>query len=284
MMAMAKDESMPTWRNFAAWSLVGAIFTLAVLGGFLLVQGGGMSATLPSGKVAAVLGLTLILATIVTGFSGWKRPVSLRTFRNYLVLNVVAASLIMSAISGFSALARAGALGAMSGSKWAAGLTGLILAALAVLGILAVAGARMGAGLIDDQAAAEDMRERWRLFFYSFLWMAACGLLLILLGLAGPEGVVPRTVALAGVLLVVAILGLLGIATRRLSDELVRTLSNETGNMAFLLILLLGGGWAMLAHLGFVAAPAPLDWLTLFIVLMFVASFIAAGRRKLLTR
>jgi len=39
----------------------------------------------------------------------------------------------------------------------------------------------------------------------------------------------------------------------------------------------------MLAHLGFVAAPAPLDWLTLFIVLLFVASVVAAGRRKLLT-
>jgi hypothetical protein len=50
-----------------------------------------------------------------------------------------------------------------------------------------------------------------------------------------------------------------------------------------LLVLALGGGWAMLAHLGFVAAPAPLDWLTMFTILMFVAAFIAAGRRKLLT-
>ena len=281
---MANDTLMPTWRNFAAWSLVGAIFTLAAWGGIMLLHGGRMSAALPSGKVAAILALTLILATLVTGFTGRKRPVSLRTFRNYLVLNLAAAALLLSAIGGFSALAGAGALGAMSASTWAAALTGLVLAAFALLGVLATAGARMGAGLIEDQAAAEDMRERWRLFLYSFLWMAVCGLLLIVLGLAGPGGVLPRAPALAGALLLIAILILLAIAARRLSDELVRTLSNETGNIAFHLILAVGGGWAMLAHLGFVAAPAPLDWLTLFIVLMFVASFIAAGRRNLLTR
>jgi hypothetical protein len=31
-------------------------------------------------------------------------------------------------------------------------------------------------------------------------------------------------------------------------------------------------------------APAPLDWLTLFTLLLFAATFIALGRRKLLTR
>ncbi len=50
------------------------------------------------------------------------------------------------------------------------------------------------------------------------------------------------------------------------------------------MILVLGGSWAMLAHLGFVAAPAPLDWLTLFAVLLFAASFIAVGRRRMLGR
>jgi hypothetical protein len=40
----------------------------------------------------------------------------------------------------------------------------------------------------------------------------------------------------------------------------------------------------MLAHLGFMAGPAPIDRLTLFTLLLFVASFIAAGGRKLLTR
>lgn len=63
-----------------------------------------------------------------------------------------------------------------------------------------------------------------------------------------------------------------------------RTLSHETGSLAFYLVLGLGGGWALLAHLGFAAAPAALDWLTLFIVLLFAASVIAVARRNLFTR
>ena len=46
----------------------------------------------------------------------------------------------------------------------------------------------------------------------------------------------------------------------------------------------MGGGWAVLAHLDFAEAPAPLDWVTMLTVLMFVASFIVLGRRKLLVR
>ena len=65
--------------------------------------------------------------------------------------------------------------------------------------------------------------------------------------------------ALTGALVLIAVLMVLGIAVWRLSDELERTLSHEAATLAFYLILLLGGGWAMLAHLGFAPAPAPLD-------------------------
>jgi len=60
-------------------------------------------------------------------------------------------------------------------------------------------------------------------------------------------------------------------------------LSYETGNMAFYLTLVVGGGWALLAHLRFVAAAAPLDWLTMLTAVSFVAGVITAGRRKLLS-
>lgn len=126
------------------------------------------------------------------------------------------------------------------------------------------------------------MRERGRLFLCSFTWTAALGLLLIVLGLAGPRGLLPPAAALAGALSLIAILTALGLAVWRLSDELGRTLSHEAGNMAFYLILVLGGGWSMLAHLGFVAAPAALEWLAMITVLLFAASFIAVARRKLL--
>ncbi|MGK6319899.1 hypothetical protein [Sphingomonas sp. DT-204] len=61
---------------------------------------------------------------------------------------------------------------------------GRLLLIVAVLGILATTSAHTRADLIDDDVAAEDLRERGRLLLYSFVWMIACGLLLIVLGLA----------------------------------------------------------------------------------------------------
>jgi hypothetical protein len=102
------------------------------------------------------------------------------------------------------------------------------------------------------------------------------------LALAGPGGIVPRTTALAAALALFAAAVLLTLAQWRLMDELMKNLSNETGNLAFYLLLLVGGGWAMLAHLGYAAPPAPLDWLTMFFGLVLLASFIAIGRRGML--
>ena len=277
---MATDEHLPKWRGVAAWSAVGAgFYILVVVGVSLLVHGGGMGAIFRSKTVVAELGLALILSMAVAGFSNRKRAFSLRTFRNFLIQNAVAIIAFLLVIWGFSGLARTHAVGA---SAWIAAVTGATLVIMPALGSLAVASAYGGAGLLDSDAA-EDLRERGRLFLYSFAWVAMCGLLLILLALAGPVGVLSPAAALAGALVLIALLVVLGMATQRLSDELARTLSREAGSLAFYLILGLGGGWAMLAHLGFVAAPAPLDWLTLFTVLLFVASFIAAGRRNLLT-
>ena len=44
---MANDKPAPNWRNFAAWSAVGAVvYILAVWGGILLLQEDGMGAML----------------------------------------------------------------------------------------------------------------------------------------------------------------------------------------------------------------------------------------------
>jgi hypothetical protein len=57
----------------------------------------------------------------------------------------------------------------------------------------------------------------------------------------------------------------------------------EAGALTYGLVLLVVGMWAALAHLDYVAGPEPLDLLSLFYVLMLVASFIATGRRGMLT-
>ncbi|MDP5277509.1 hypothetical protein Q9Q95_01125 [Sphingomonas sp. DG1-23] len=282
---MANDKSLPAWRNFAAWSVAGALcYILAASGASALLHEGGVGTMFRSREVVGILGLGLLFSMAVVGLSSRKRPFNLRTIRNFAASSAVAVLACTLLLLGFDALARAGALETMGVSEWVAAIMGSTLIVFASLGVLAVASAQGGAGFIDDAAAADDMRERGRLFLYSFVWMVACGLLLIVLALAGPEGVLSPATVLAGALVLIAVATLLSIAVWRLLDELGRTLSHEAGNMAFYLIILLGGGWAMLAHLGFVAGPAPLDWLSLFVALMFVASFIAAGRRQLLTR
>jgi hypothetical protein len=237
-----------------------------------------------SKDVIGILALGLLLATAVVGLSSRKRPFNLRTLRNFAASSAVAVLVCVTLLWSFDTLRRAGALPAMGASEWVAVVMGSTLIVFASLGILALASAHGGASLIDDEVAAEEMRERGRLFLYSFVWMAACGLLLIVLAVAGPEGALSPAAALAGALVLIAVATLLSIGVWRLLDELGRTLSHEAGNMAFYLIVLFGGGWAMLAPLGFVTGPASLDWLTLFNLLQFVASFIAAGRRQLLTR
>lgn len=281
MMAIANDQPMPTWRNFAAWSAVSAIFYILVVWGTTVLLRQDAMGVFRSKQVAAMLSLGLIFSMAVTGFSSRTRPINVRNLRNFTIQYAVAITLFLLALWGFRTY---GGRVAMGTSEWVAIVTGAVLILVAFFGTLVTAVAHTRADLIDDEAAADDLRERGRLFLYSFAWMATYGLLLIGLGLARPGGLLSPATALAGAVVLIAVLTVLGIAAWRLSDELGRTLSHETGNMAFYLILVLGGGWAMLAHLGLMAAPAPLDWLTLFTVLLFVASIVATGRRNLLTR
>ena len=279
---MANDKLVPPWRNFAAWGGVGAIFfLLAMWVATLFLHQDALGAIVRPTRVTAELAVAMLFFAGVTGLTGWKRPINLRTLRNFLIQNAVAIMAFLLVIWGFTSFARIGTIGA---SGWVAAMTGATLVVMAVIGSLAMASTRTDLDLIEDELAAEEMRERGRLFLCSFGWMAVCGLLLVGLSLSGPGGILSPAVAGAGALSLIVILVLLTIAAWRLQDELGRTLSHETGNMAFYLILVLGGGWALLAHLGFTAMPAPLGWLTLFILLMFAASIIVLARRKLLTR
>jgi hypothetical protein len=285
MMAMANDERAPTWGNFAAWSAAAALpYIVAVWGSATILHQDIMISMIRSPAAAAFVGLGLIVAMAAAGFTSRKRPMTLRHFRNFAIRDAVVIAVFLLVLWGFTAASRAGALEAMGASERAAAAAGSLLAIVAFLGMLVLASAHTKVDVIDDEMAAEELRERGRLMLCSFVWIVACGLLLIGLSLSGPGGLVPPAAALAGALVLIAVLIALGIAASRLSDELGRTLSRETGHMAFYLILAVGGSWAMLAHLGFVAGPTPIDWLTLFVVLLFAASFIAVGRRKLLTR
>ena len=67
-------------------------------------------------------------------------------------------------------------------------------------------------------------------------------------------------------------------------DELQRALSNDAVASAFYLMAFFGGGWALLAHLDYVAPPVPLDWLTMFAATLLIGAFWQTARRGLMMR
>lgn len=277
---MTNDKPAPKWRNFAAWSGVGALFyVLVVLGAVAYLGQDPMDAILGPAKVTALLGLGLILAAAFVGFTSWSRPLNLRSFGTYAIWNAVAIGAFLLVVWS----SEVGAFGEAGGSE---------MAALGVGTVFLVTGAIIAAGLVNPAFGARylnvedagDLREQRPVLWRSAAGMAAWGLGLILLAAAGPSGSISPTVALAGVGALLAIGVALTIAAWRRMDELMRGLSTEAGNISYYLVALIGGGWAVLAHLGFVPAPAPLDWVTMLTGLVLLASFIVTGRRGLLAQ
>jgi hypothetical protein len=198
----------------------------------------------------------------------------------YFVMSIVVAFAIVALIKRL-AFTGSVSLSAMGVSASIASALGVVLLVFAIMGLLRLAAAHApGPALPSEETDANLEHGRARL--YSLIVIAAMGLTLVLLSLAGPSGALSPTIALAAVLVLLGIVTGLTFAMWPLLDELTHTMSRETGNTAFYLIVVIGGGWAILAHLGFVLAPTPLDWLTMFTLIMFAASFIAVGRRGLL--
>jgi hypothetical protein len=168
------------------------------------------------------------------------------------------------------------------------GLSATIAALVAVLYCVIAAGillgtAKPGIGAkflnVED---ADELREQQRVLVWSGASMLLWGVGLLALALAAPDGPVPQMAALvifaAGMVIGTA----LSVRAFRASDELMLAINLEAGTITYGLMFLIIGLWAMLAHLGFAAAPAPLDLLSAFYGLGLLGSFIAVGRRGML--
>lgn len=281
-MATTIEKHGSKWRNFASWSAAGGLIFIVVVGvASWLGNGDDLDRFLASGTVDPRLALAFLFSAAVLGLSSLNIPFGWRSLRNFLVLSAAAGGIAALVLGGLLPLVDAGTFGTMGASQWAAAGVGLALLFFAAVICIILATSRRGWTLLDAEQA-ETLNERPRLLFLSWISMAAMGLILILLGLAGPGSVLAAEAALAGALVLCAVVILLSFSVWRLMDELDRTMSYESGTMAFYLILLFGGGWAMLAHLQFVTPAAPLDWLTMLTLITFAASLIAAGRRGLL--
>lgn len=162
-----------------------------------------------------------------------------------------------------------------------AGLVAVIYLLMAVIVLAGSLNPAMGAKLlnVEDEDEVTELRTQ---LLNSGLAMALWGAALMALALAAPVGPLVSSVALT-----IAAFGLLAGTwfawkTYRAADELMSAMNLEAGALTYGLVLVVLGGWGMLAHLRFVGGPQPLDLLTTCYVLVVLATFIVVGRRGML--
>lgn len=193
----------------------------------------------------------------------------------------------IGAVAGYAASAAmmqfldSEAVGGLSKSGTIAALVGVIYALIGAGMAVGVASPRLGARFLNVEDA-DELREQKRMLGLSGVAMFLWGVSLIVIALAAPAGPVPATVALVigGGGIVAG--SIISVAVHRACDELMRAINLEAGALSYGLLMLVAGTWAMLAHLGYTAGPAPLDLLSLFYALVLLASFIVVGRRGML--
>lgn len=182
---------------------------------------------------------------------------------------------------GLMKLIDTGVLGELGASREIASLVALVY--------LLTAGA-IGFGLINPKAGArflnvedaDELDEQRGMLLYSTIGMAVAGLALLIIALAGAGGPVDPMTALIAYVVLSVVAVVTSLRSMKLQDELMQAVGKEAGSTSFYLVVLIGGTWALLAHLGFVTGPQPLDWLTMFWALMLLAAFIVTGRRGML--
>ena len=133
--------------------------------------------------------------------------------------------------------------------------------------------------MFEDIEQWEDERPVMGL---SVVGCFAYGLAMILLALVEPLGwneSIPVMVAIAALALVFVFT-----AWRLLKhyDELWTGVNSETCVTAMYLTFAIGGGWSVLAHLGFIPALAALDWITLLGATSLVGAMHSTYRRGMI--
>lgn len=179
---------------------------------------------------------------------------------------------------------------ASSDAEWLEALSLSIVAALAAAFILLFCAALVGLGALSAKLAmalkmAED-REQWEderaMLATNAVGCFVLGVLLGGLALVEPMGWAGNTTALVAVVVTTLVLVLASWRAMAEYDELWREVINEAGTWGFYGVFAIGGGWSMVAQLGFAPPLAPLDWITLMTVVSLVASIVATGRRGMI--
>ena len=188
--------------------------------------------------------------------------------------------------AGILGIAGSALLDAMGPSRVALATVGVVYAMMAALVGFGLAAPRAGARLLNV-GDADELREERAGMMLSVITMGSIGLVLVLLALAsGPgfAGPVPATLAFGVLVLAVAGGALASWAWRDRYDELNRQLGLEGCFRAFCLSWVLLTLWAAADFLGFGLALTPVDVVTTLAAMMLAGSFVAIGRRGMMTR
>ena len=209
------------------------------------------------------------------------KPAAPRWVRKLLIPALIGGMAGFAASAGIMRFIDSSAVGGLGLSATLAALVGVLYCVIGFGIVIGTSSPGIGAKFLNVEDA-DELREQKRMLVLSGASMLLWGVSLLALSLAAPDGPVPQVAALAvgGGTLVIGIV--LSVLVYRASDELMAAVNLEAGALSYGIVSLVVGLWAMLAHLGYAAAPAPLDLLTLFYVLALVASFIAVGRRGML--
>lgn len=211
-----------------------------------------------------------------------RAPVKWRKLLFQLVSGMIAGAMAGFGIGYFFGdYAEARGLDALPVSVEIAGLVAAIYILVAVVILIGSASPAFGSKILNVEDA-DEIREMKSQFVPSGIAMLLWGVALFALALSAPVGPLAPGVALtigAGGLLVGTWFAVQGY---RNADELMLSMNLEAAAITYGLVLVVLGGWAMLAHVGYAIMPLPLDILTACYALVLVGSFIAVGRRGLI--
>ena len=172
-------------------------------------------------------------------------------------------------------------VGGLDPSREIAAMVGLVYFVTALAVAVGVASPGFGARFLNVEDP-DELREQKMSLVLSSLAMAAIGLALAVLAFSAPLGPIPAGIALGLAVALIVATVLLARRQRAYLDEFIQSVGRDAAAAAFYLLCLFGGGWAMIAHIGFLPAPAPLDWLSMFAGLLLVATFAACHQKGLL--
>lgn len=211
-----------------------------------------------------------------------ETPAAPRWVRKLLIPALIGGVAGFAASAGMMRFIGSEAVGGLEKSATVAAIVAVLYLVIGLGVALGTASPALGARFLNVEDV-DELREQQKVLSLSSVAMVLWGAALLALALAAPDGPLPQTLALviaAGGMVVGTALSVL---VYRASDELMLAINLEGGALSYGLVFVLVGGWAILAHLGYVAGPGPLDLLSMFYVLVLAASFIAVGRRGMLT-